>query len=199
MPTPNDSILTQDFIAFLGGDRCAGATVFAQMSAPIFAIVRKRAPDLRANDQEDVLSETFILMMEAPHRFDRTRGSARTFITSVLVPDAIQRVRAKTARPGTTTRRRKSPKSAIEVTFPMQDPIPDPATAQVLGYGSPAAMEAACDAHVIWSRAHPAMRLLIGGLMDGKAQVEVASKLKIDRFKVARLFKTLHSQFVNAA
>jgi RNA polymerase sigma-70 factor (ECF subfamily) len=198
MPTPNSSHLNQNLIAFLGGNRRAGDALYTQMRAPIFAAVRAYAPDL-SNDREDVLNEVFLLLMEAPHRFDPTRGSARAFITSVLVPDAIQRVRAKMARPGTTTRRRKAVKPTLKPSFPMLDPVPAPETVQVIGYGSPAAMEAACDAHVIWSRATPSVRLIIGGLIDGKSQIDMASEMKSDRFKVARMIKVLEGQFASVA
>jgi RNA polymerase sigma-70 factor, ECF subfamily len=159
--------------------------------------VRDRAPDL-ANDREDVLNEVFVLMMEAPHRFDPGRGSARVFITSVILPEAVQRVRSKMARPGATTRRRKVIGSGLEATFPMFDPAPAPEAVEVIGYGSPAAMEDACDAHVIWSSATPTVRVIIGGLIDGKAQVDIASEMNIDRFKVARMIKMLH-KFASAA
>lgn len=197
MPAQDASNLNEKLVAFLAGNRRAGDAVYAQMRAPILAIVRSRAPDLM-NDREDVLNETFVLLMEAPHRFDPGRGSARIFITSVILPDAMQRVRAKMARPGTTTRRRKVLDPAREATFPMLDPTPAPETVEVVGYGSPAAMEAACDARAIWSSAPPQLRLIIGGLMDGKAQIEIASEMNMDRFKVARMVKSLR-EFANAA
>ena len=190
MPTPDDSNLNQSFVAFLGGSRRAGDAVYRQMRAAILAIVRDRAPDL-ANDREDVLNEVFVLIMEAPRRFDPERGSARVFITSVVLPDAMQRVRAKTVRPGATTRRRKPLEPAREVTFPMPDPAPAPETVEVVGFGSPAAMEAACDARMIWLSASPPLRMIIGGLMDGESQGDIASEMKIDRFKVARMIKML--------
>ena len=43
------------------------------------------------------------------------------------------------------------------------------------------------------------MRILIGGLVDGKSQNEMASELKSDRFEVARMFKSLQNQFAHAA
>jgi RNA polymerase sigma-70 factor (ECF subfamily) len=171
---------------------------YLQMRPTILAIVRNRAPDL-ANDRGDVLNETFVLLMEVPSRFDPARGSASAFITSVIVPDAIQRVRAKMARPGSMTRRRKAAEPVLKATFAMQDPMPAPETVQVLGYGSPEAMEAASDAHVIWSRATPPMRSVIRALMDGKSQVNLASEMKSDRYKVARMIKIWQHQFVIAA
>jgi hypothetical protein len=80
----------------------------------------------------------------------------------------------------------------------MQNAIPAPETVRVLGYGSPEAMEAASDAHVIWSRATPPMRSVIRALMDDKSQVNLASEMKSDRFKVARMIKTWR-KFVIAA
>ena len=180
MPTPDDSNSNQNLVAFLGGNSHAGDAVYRQMRSTILAIVRDRAPDL-ANDREDVLNEVFVLMLEAPHRFDPGRGSARAFITSVILPDAMQRVRAKMARPGSTTRRRKVVESAVEVTFPMPDPAPAPETIEAVGYGSPAAIEAACDARVIWSSSTPPLRMIIGGLMDGQNQVDIAAEMKTDR------------------
>jgi hypothetical protein len=92
--------------------------------------------------------------------------------------------------------RRKKPRR--EPTFAMQNAIPAPETVRVLGYGSPEAMEAASDAHVIWSRATPPMRSVIRALMDDKSQVNLASEMKSDRFKVARMIKTWR-KFVIAA
>jgi DNA-directed RNA polymerase specialized sigma24 family protein len=197
MPTPENSELNQALVAFLGGDNRAGEALCAGLRTTILAVVRNRASDL-ANDREDVLNEVFVLLMEAPHRFDPARGSARGFIMSTILPDAMQRVRAKRARPGTTTRRRKVSESALEASFPMLDPVPAPETVEVVGYGSPAAMEAACDACAIWSSATPPLRIVIGGLMDGEAQADIAAEMGIDRFKVARMIKTLR-QFATAA
>ncbi|WP_407147851.1 sigma factor [Bradyrhizobium sp. ORS 86] len=162
-----------------------------RLRASILAITRRRAPDL-VSDLEDVLDEAFVLMMEAPRRFDQARGSASTFITSVCIPEAIQRVRAKMARPGTTTRRRKRPKTVAQITFPMPDPKPEADTVPVAGYGSEASIEAACDARALYWRASAPLRLLICGLMDGKTQIEIADELATDRFKVARMIKSLH-------
>lgn len=198
MPTPVDFGLNESLVAFLSGNRRAGDVLYRQMRPAILAIVRGRAPDL-ANDCEDVLTEVFVLLMETPRRYDPARGLARAFVTSVILPDAIQRVRAKMARPGTTTRRRKANKPACEATFPMADPLRAPETIEVVGYGSPAAMEAACDAHLVWSRATSAGRLLIGGLTDGKRQAEIAAEMRTDRYRVARMIKSLEGQFANAA
>jgi hypothetical protein len=54
-----------------------------------------------------------------------------------------------------------------------------------------AAIEAACDARAIWSSMTPPLRVIIGGLMDGQTKIDIASDLNLDRFKVARMIKTL--------
>jgi hypothetical protein len=81
----------------------------------------------------------------------------------------------------------------------MLDPVPHPETVPSVGYGSPEAMEAACDANVSWSRATPPMRVIIGGLMNDKSKVELASEMHIDRFMVARMIKTLRHLTPTAA
>ncbi|MEA2906271.1 MAG: polymerase sigma-70 factor, subfamily [Alphaproteobacteria bacterium] len=196
MSEPDDSTLNQTLASFLDGDTRAGAILFAKTKKPILAVVRARVPDLR-NDHDDIVSEVFVLMMESSARFDPARGSALSYIKAVLVPEAIRRVRAKSARPGSKTRR-AAPKVEVTPTFPMLDPAPEPESVPIAGYGSAEAMEAACDAHLIWLRAPPPIRLTIVGLMDGQSLIDMATEMKIDRFKVARRIKALR-QFANAA
>jgi hypothetical protein len=43
------------------------------------------------------------------------------------------------------------------------------------------------------------MRSVIRALMDGKSQVNLASEMKSDRYKVARMIKIWQHQFVIAA
>jgi RNA polymerase sigma-70 factor (ECF subfamily) len=158
-----------------------------------------RAADL-PNDQDDILNEVFALMMQGPTRFDPSRGSALSYIKAVLVPEAIRRVRAKLARPGSKTRHeavKPTAKLTFGPTFAMPDPVSDPETVRSVGYGSPEAMEAAYDANVIWARATLSMRSTIEGFTDGKSQAETASEMKMD--KVARMIKNFQNQFANAA
>lgn len=103
----------------------------------------------------------------------------------------IRRVRAKSARPGSKKRRTVVKAPVEQPTFPMHDPISVAEAVPSAGYGSPEAIEAACDAHVIWSRSSPFTRVAIEGLMDGQSLVDIASDMKADRFKVARAIKAL--------
>jgi RNA polymerase sigma-70 factor, ECF subfamily len=198
MSTPDDSILNQNLVAFLGGDQRAGAALYRKMRPSILAVARERAPDLR-NDLGDVANEVFILMMEAPQRFDPARGSARAFISTVLIPEAIQRVRAKMARPGTTTRLHREKFKPVSSLSTIPDPLPNADLIPSAGYGSPQAIEAACDAHVIWERATPPMKLILGGLLEGKTQNEIATEAGMDRFRVIRMIAGLQRQFAAAA
>ncbi len=197
MSAPDDYNLNQTLASFMAGDSPAGRVLFIKAKKFILALIRARASDLR-NDHGDILDEVFILMMEAPTRYDPQRGSARSFITTVLVPEAIRRVRAKSARPGSKTRR-EAVKNIMGPTFPMPDPLPNPEAIPSAGYGSPQAIEAACDAHAILMRATPPMRLIVGGLMDGKTQLEIGGELKMDRFRVARRIAGLQRQFAAVA
>ncbi len=166
MPTADSSKLNQDLAAFLGGNSLAGALVYTHMRGAVLAIVRDRAPDL-ANDRQDVLNEAFVLMMEAPHRFDPERGSARDLYHD---GDPSRRYPARTRQDGSARNHDPGDASSsrrAEVTFQMPDSAPASELVEVTGYGSPAAMEAACDAHTIWSSAPPRLRMIIGGLIDG--------------------------------
>jgi RNA polymerase sigma-70 factor (ECF subfamily) len=197
MPTPDDSNLTKYLVAFLCGDRRAGGNLYKLVRPAICVVARSRAPDLR-NDIDDIVNEVFLMMLESPHRFDSTRGSARVFITSILVPEAVERVRSKMARPGTTTRRRDVGRLPL-TTFPRLDPVPLPELIPAVGYGSPEAIEAVCEAHAILSRVTPPMRLIIGGLMEGKTQSEISYDTSFDRFRVIRMIAGLQRQFAAVA
>lgn len=195
---PDNSILNQRLAAFLGGDQRAGDALYRMTRTSITALTRKRAPDLR-NDLEDVANEVFVLMKEAPKRFDPDRGSALVFIMTILVPEAIQRVRAQMARPGAVTRRHREKNKQTVTLSTIPDPIPGPDSIPVAGYGSPEAIEAACDAHMIWDRATPPMKVILGGMIEGRTQNEVAADTGMDRFRVIRMIAGLRRQFSEAA
>jgi RNA polymerase sigma-70 factor (ECF subfamily) len=194
----NDSILSGKLAAFLSGDQRAGDALYRMTRNAILAKARKRAPDLR-NDLEDVVQEVFLIMKEGPARFDAARGSARAFISTILVPAGVDRVRAKMARPGAVTRSRREKHKAAITLSTIPDPRRNPDSTPVEGYGSPQAIEAACDAHAIWNRATPRMKLILGGLVEGKTQNEIAAETGMDRFRVIRMIAGLQRQFAVAA
>jgi RNA polymerase sigma-70 factor (ECF subfamily) len=190
--------LNQYLVAFLGGDQRAGDALYRAMRPAILATARKRAPDLR-NDFGDVANEVFILALEAPQRFNPARGSARAFILSILVPEAVKRVRAHMARAGTVTRQYRKKDKAVITLSTIPDPLPNPTSIPVAGYGSPQAIEAMCDAHAMWERATPQMKLILGGLVEGKTQNEIATDTGMDRFRVIRMITGFQRQFSAAA
>ena len=100
-------------------------------------------------------------------------------------------MRAQNAPPGAPKRQRKPGVAKISAQPECLEDVPD---LRAVGYGSQEAMEAVCDAHVIWSRATLPMRVIIGGLTDGKSKVDMASDAKTDRFMVARINKAWQRQ-----
>ncbi len=188
--------LNNDLVAFLAGDQRAGAAIYSCLKTRLPHQVRRHAPDLPRDIAEDVVTEVFVLMMERRAVFDPARGSAQAFITSTVLPEAVRHIRAENARPGAPKRQRKPGVTGTFAPTPSVDDLPE---MHSVGYGSPSAIEAACDAHAIWSHATPPMRLIIGGLMEGKTQSEIASGIGMDRFRVARMITGLQRQFAAVA
>ena len=60
-------------------------------------------------------------------------------------------------------------------------------------------MEANCDLKTILAKATPTMRILIGDLDDGLKQGEIASRLNVNRFRVARMMIEMQRQFSHVA
>jgi len=193
---PPTATLDTDFGSFLAGNQRAGAALYECLKVPLLRQVRRYASDLPPDIAEDAVMEIFALMMEHGAAFDPARGSAQAFITAKLLPEAVRRVRAENTRPGAPKRQRKSTASKAAAPTLSLDEAPEVPT---LGYGSEAAMEAACDAHVIWARAAPPVRVILGGLWEGKAQADIAAEMEMDRFKVARVIKTLQRRLGQAA
>jgi hypothetical protein len=192
---PPTSILDIDFVSFLAGNERAGAALYERLKVPLLRQVHRYASDLPLDIAEDAVMEVFAVMMEQGSAFDPARGSAQAFVTAKLLPEAVRRVRAENARPGAPKRQRKTGASKTPAPVALEEAHEMPA----VGYGSPAAMEAACDAHVIWSWATPSVRVIIGGLVEGKAQVDIASEMNLDRFKVGRMIKTMQHRVADAA
>jgi DNA-directed RNA polymerase specialized sigma24 family protein len=189
----DDSDLNDAYAAFVAGDRRAGGALFAKTKEPILVAIRARAGDLH-HDHDDILDEVFVILLEAPSRYHPAQGPILSFIKAVLVPEAIRRIRAKSARPGQKTRRRVVAQASTGATFPMPDRVPDPESVPCTGEGSPEAIEAACDIHAICARANQPLRDIIGGLMDGKTQSEISADTGMSRFRVMRLISGLQRQ-----
>jgi hypothetical protein len=133
-------------------------------------------------------------MMQVGTTFDPRLGAAEAFIYARLVPEALRRVYAENAPPGALKRLRKGqpkPRAAVDI-----DDAPD---VEAVGYASAGAVEAACDSHIIWSRATVPTRQVLERMMLGENQTEIAAQIGYDRFKVIRLVKELQSQFAEAA
>lgn len=179
-----------DFISYFLGNETTGAALYRRLQGSLLRQVRRRAPDLPHDLAEDVVMEVFALMKERRSAFDPEKGSAQAFITVSLLPEALRRIRAENAPPGVRKRERKASNSATVGPAVSIDAVP---AVPSVGYGSPAAIEAACDARLIWNWATPPLRVIMGGFLEGKAKSEIASSMNLDRFKVDRMIRTLHS------
>lgn len=188
--------LDSELTSFLAGDDRAGAALYKRLKVPLLRQVRRHAPDLPRDIAEEAVTGVFVLMMENRNRFDPARGTAQAFISATLLPEAVRRIRADNAQPGQPKRHRKPGTTPLLTPATGLDDVPE---AHAAGYGSASAMEAACDARLIWSRATPPMRLIIGGLMDGKKQGEIAADIGMNRFQVARMVAGLQRQFMAVA
>lgn len=194
MPPSTQHTLASEFAAFLTGNDRAGDALYRRLRGPLLRQASRHAPNLPPDIAGEVVAEVFVLMMKNCTRFNPARGSAEAFIFATLLPEAVRRTRADYAAAGTPKRRRKPGRGTLPP--PSLDEVPEPRSA---GYGSPEAMEAACDAHAIWSRSTPPMRLIIGGLLHGKTQVEIAAETKMDRFRVGRMICGLQRQVAAVA
>src|SRR5689334_12133551 len=93
---------------FVRHDRDA-AREFRRVGPPIIrGLVRRFGPDLPADVVDEVVSETYLLLLgRAGAAFDASRGSAQKFLFGV-VANAVRNVRAGYRPPGSPTRQHRS-------------------------------------------------------------------------------------------
>lgn len=106
MPVTPDA-LNRLLAGFVSRDDKA-AEEFKKVASPIVrGLARRFGPDLPADIIDEVVSETYLLLLGRPGRsFDPARGSAREFLFGI-VGNAVKNVRASNRPPGLPTRRRK--------------------------------------------------------------------------------------------
>jgi len=105
MPVTPDA-LNRLLAGFVSRDDKA-AEEFKKVASPIVrGLARRFGPDLPADIIDEVVSETYLLLLGRPGRcFDPARGSAREFLFGI-VGNAVKNVRASNRPPGLPTRRR---------------------------------------------------------------------------------------------
>jgi len=163
---------------------------FRKVAPPVIrGLARRFGPDLPADLIDEVVSETYLLLLGAPGRgFDRTRGSARQFLFGI-VRNAVTNVRATNRPPGLRTRRRKD----------------DPATgAQVVPFDEllhGAAQRFLPDSHHVEARLDVEKLLgavtavvataIIGIHLRGESASSVSRRLSVSRFQIDRALRAV--------
>ncbi len=84
------------------GDHDAYESVYAQMSGPVYGLVRKVLRD--EAQSEEVAQEVLLHVWQAASRFDATQGSAMAWVMTIAHRRAVDRVRAEESRSRTVHR-----------------------------------------------------------------------------------------------
>jgi len=101
-----------------------------------------------------------------------------------------------TAKPRSPTRVQQKPsnESATTEIVPLEHVV-----GHAEGYGSPAAVEASCDARRVLARATTQTAPIIRGLANGSTLVEIAAEIGWSRFQVHRALRRLRHDLAIAA
>lgn len=84
------------------GDRNAYEQVYERVSAPVYGVVRRVLRD--PAQSEEVAQEVMLQVWTSAARFDRSQGSAMTWVMTIAHRRAVDRVRAETSRSRTAQR-----------------------------------------------------------------------------------------------
>jgi RNA polymerase sigma-70 factor (ECF subfamily) len=86
-----------DLAALLGqvatGDQAAFDALYDQVAAAVFGVTRSVVRDL--SQSEEVTQEVFVEVWRTASRFDRARGSAMAWVTTIAHRRAVDRVRSE--------------------------------------------------------------------------------------------------------
>jgi RNA polymerase sigma-70 factor (ECF subfamily) len=77
------------------GDQAAFEAVYDRVAAPVFGLIRRVLRD--SAQSEEVAQETMLEVWRTAARFDRSRGSAITWVMTIAHRRAVDRVRSETA------------------------------------------------------------------------------------------------------
>jgi RNA polymerase sigma-70 factor, ECF subfamily len=75
------------------GDRAAFDTLYDHLAAPVFGVIRSVVRD--PSQSEEVTQEVFVEVWRTASRFDRNRGSAMAWVTTIAHRRAVDRVRSE--------------------------------------------------------------------------------------------------------
>lgn len=163
---------------------------FGRVAPPIIrGLVRRFGPDLQADVVDEVVSETYLLLLgRAGAAFDASRGSAQKFLFGV-VANAVKNVRAGYRPPGTPTRQHKNRAKIEPVVVPFEESqhgleqrmLPD---AQQI--------DAAADVAVLLSELTAVLAVAVVAVhLHGYGISMVARILGVSRFRIRRAIREL--------
>lgn len=91
-------------LAALAGDPFSWRALFQRLAPKVLAVSRRRARDLASDLHEEVLQQTFLVLLgKQPSDFDPNRGTALQFVTG-LVMNAVRVIRSVYRAPGQRSR-----------------------------------------------------------------------------------------------
>lgn len=171
---------------FLNGDEDAAVQFKALATPLVLAFTRRFGPDLAASLLDDVVAETWLILVEGGrNRFDVDRGTGhlKNYLFYV-VKRAVQRVRAHNAKPGHRTRYRRDlvqERNVVSIDCLMQGPLDARAHDAFRG------IQARHDAAAILADAPSAVAFaLIAVHIRDRTLSDVARQLGISRFRITR-------------
>ncbi len=172
--------------SFLSGDKDAAAQFKVLATPYVLAFARRFGPDLAASLTDDIVSETWLVLVEGGRaRFDADRGNGdlKNYLFYV-VKRAVQRVRADNTKPGQRTRYRKGqvPESNVVSIDRLTQAPPDERAGDVFRQ-----IEARHDAAAILAEAPSAVAFALAAIhVQDRKLSDVARQLDMSRFRLTR-------------
>lgn len=93
MSSPQTSVITDHLAAVAQGDRAALRALYEATSSKLFGVALRILSD--REEAEDVLQEVYITIWRRADRFDATRASPMTWLSTIARNRAIDRLRAR--------------------------------------------------------------------------------------------------------
>lgn len=168
------------------------AEQFKKVAPPIIrGLARRFGPDLPADLIDDVVSETYVILLgRSGRRFDPARGSAREFLFGI-VGNAVKNVRANNRPPGLPTRPRKDEPELVEGPVIPFDELLHSGTQRLLP--DIRQVEAHIDAHALLGKVAAVFAAaLIAIHVRGENTTSVSRRLGVSRFQINRAWQRIH-------
>jgi DNA-directed RNA polymerase specialized sigma24 family protein len=167
------------------------AEEFKKVAAPIVRnLARRFGPDLPADLIDEVVSESYVLLLGRPGRsFDPARGSAREFLFGIM-GNAVKNVRASNRPPGLPARRRKNEPESVEVPVIAFDELIHSGTQRLLP--DIRQLEARIVVQALLGTVASVFAVaLIAIHMRGESATSVSRRLGVSRFQIDRALQKI--------